>query len=376
LKILHICSDFAKQSIYNQLVSNLDARGVEQLVYVPVRSAEEIDKYRNRDLIRTDYEYAHILRKSDRFLYHHKINKTTAHISKVFGSELPNITHAHFLFSDGGIALNLLKSYGIPYIVAVRNTDINIFFKYFIHLRKKGLEILQNAEKIIFLSEAYKQTLLQQYIPKKLLEVIDRKSMVVPNGVDPFWLSQEPQRKESEGLLRVLYVGDFTSNKNIPLSISAIEKLRNQGHEIEFDIVGGGGDDEENIIAASKKHAWIHLHPRTNSKEELRRLYERASVFAMPSRYETFGLVYIEAMSQGCPTLFTKGQGIDGYFEEGVIGYSVLPNDVNDLASKILLVAANFNSISKNCIKFAQNFSWETISEKYIEIYQMNYDRK
>lgn len=375
MRVLHICSDFAKQSIYNQLVSQLDSNHIDQTVFVPVRTPNELNKYRNLVLFRTKYEYAHILNKFDRFNFYGKIAKTTKYLTKIIDQKLPDITHAHFLFSDGGVALNLYQNHGIPYIVAVRNTDLNIFFKYFIHLRKKGIEILLNAQKIIFLSSAYQKTLIEQYIPNRHKAAVACKSIVLPNGVDSFWLKEIPILKKVDSL-RVLYVGDFTSNKNIPLTIAAIKILRNKGHKIEFDIVGGGGNDEKKIISESKNFDWIHLYPRTNRKEELKRFYEKATVFAMPSKYETFGLVYIEAMSQGCPVLFTKGQGIDGYFNDGEIGYGVEPNDALDLSSKILMAISNFDSLSNNCIKFAKNFSWEIISKKYIEIYHLNYETK
>ena len=55
----------------------------------------------------------------------------------------------------------------------------------------------------------------------------------------------------------------------------------------------------------------------------------------MPSFPETFGLVYVEAMSQGLPIIYTKGQGIDGYFEDGKVGYPVNTKDSNDIVKKL-----------------------------------------
>ena len=52
-----------------------------------------------------------------------------------------------------------------------------------------------------------------------------------------------------------------------------------------------------------------------------------SDVFAMVSHHETFGLVYIEALSQGLPVLFTQGQGIDGTFSE-LVGVAARPSSV------------------------------------------------
>ena len=67
----------------------------------------------------------------------------------------------------------------------------------------------------------------------------------------------------------------------------------------------------------------------------------------MPSFHETFGLVYIEAMSQGLPIIYTKGEGIDGYFKEATVGYSVNPKDVKNIVKKIEMIIHNYNKISK-----------------------------
>ena len=56
--------------------------------------------------------------------------------------------------------------------------------------------------------------------------------------------------------------------------------------------------------------------------------YKSAHIFVMPSLTETFGIVFIEALSQGLPLIYTKGQGIDGYFPQGFVGYAYNPLDV------------------------------------------------
>jgi glycosyltransferase involved in cell wall biosynthesis len=58
-------------------------------------------------------------------------------------------------------------------------------------------------------------------------------------------------------------------------------------------------------------------------KEKLLNNYRNSDIFIMPSYNETFGLVYIEAMSQGLPIIYTQNEGVDGYFKEGSVGYSV-----------------------------------------------------
>ena len=89
----------------------------------------------------------------------------------------------------------------------------------------------------------------------------------------------------------------------------------------------------------------------------------------MASRGETFGLVYLEAMSQGLPVIYSKNTGIDGIFEQGTIGYGVSPGSVSEMAKAIEKIIADYENISSNCINEARNFNWASVAEKYQSLY-------
>jgi glycosyltransferase involved in cell wall biosynthesis len=89
----------------------------------------------------------------------------------------------------------------------------------------------------------------------------------------------------------------------------------------------------------------------------------------MPSKFETFGLGYIEALSQGLPIIYTIGQGVYGYFKEGEVGYATKSNNVNHLVENINKLILNYNDISRRCSIIADKFSWDIISNKYASIY-------
>src|SRR5699024_9974529 len=100
--------------------------------------------------------------------------------------------------------------------------------------------------------------------------------------------------------------------------------------------------------------------------------YASHDIFAMTSYNETFGLVYIEALSQGVPILLTKGEGVDGYFEKEDVYETVKdPYDVKEIAQKIGLLADWLdNKLKKRCIASAKIFDWSQISQQYKSIYQ------
>ena len=72
------------------------------------------------------------------------------------------MVHAYTLFTDGNCARALSKKYGIPYGVAVRNTDVNNFFKMMPHLRGRGIKIMLGAKAVFFLSEAYREQVFEK----------------------------------------------------------------------------------------------------------------------------------------------------------------------------------------------------------------------
>ena len=165
--------------------------------------------------------------------------------------------------------------------------------------------------------------------------------------------------------VRIIYVGIIDKNKNIELTCKAKHYLENKGYTISFCVVGKIKDKR----VFDEIRSSIEYY-KTKSKEELIELYRKADIFVMPSHTETFGLVYAEAMTQGLPVLYTRGQGFDGQFEEGSVGYSVSDTDYIDVANKIILCTENYDEIRVNCLKKASKFRWDVICQKYVECYK------
>ncbi len=284
-----------------------------------------------------------------------------------------DLVHADFLFSMGGVARKIMKERGINYIVNVQNVDLNIFFKYMFFLRKTGLDIMQGAKKIIFVSPAYKEFVINKYIPNQLKECINQKSIIIPFGINPYWLQNKFNKPKLKIIKKInlIYIGEFTKNKNVHISIKVARRLKELGFEVKFVIVGGNGEYEYKIRNLAKKNKdIIDIYERIEERKKLMNMYRKSDIFIMPSRYESFGLVYGEAMSQGVPVIYTKGQGIDGYFMDGKVGYSVNPKDINDIVEKIEMIIYDYNRISKNCYNLVEKFSWDDIAEKYNNIYK------
>ncbi|WP_394238255.1 glycosyltransferase family 4 protein [Niallia oryzisoli] len=364
MRILHINSYYGGGLFYKHLYDQQQREGLEIDVYVPAAKALNPE---NVDL--GDYTIHSVNhRKYDRYFFHLKHRKILKDVKDKFHIHNYSLVHAHSLFSNGYIALKLKKEFGIPYMVAIRNTDVNYFFKYMIHLRKLGVEILKEADKIICLSEPYKHTVIETYVPEHLRCKISRKVRVIPNGIDSFWFENRSDSKATppKDHLKLVYAGVVNKRKNVLTTAKAVELLQKRGYQVTFTVVGRVED--QRVLQKLASLPYVH-YIEQKPKEELINIYHANDIFVMPSIEETFGLVYPEAMSQGLPVIYSKGQGFDGQLDEGVVGYSVTPTSAEEIADRIQAILANFEVLSNHCVNKVDQFRWSRISEAYHEQY-------
>lgn len=145
--------------------------------------------------------------------------------------------------------------------------------------------------------------------------------------------------------------------------------LKPQIPDIHLNLVGGTGAQESDILQLVKKHPdTLTYHGRIFEKDKLQAIYEGNSVFAMASKHETFGLVYLEAMSQGLSILYTRGEGIDGLFSEK-IGESVDPLSTESIAKALQQLLSQANNYQLLSASQFQDFDWKFIAQKYIDYY-------
>lgn len=365
-------TDFARQKLYAELIRALSTFGISQKVYVPVRTQAEVDQNRDNSIPRVEWKFSYILTLYMKFNFYRKLTVTERDLKKHLPLADVELIHAHFLFSDGGLALNLFHKHQIPYVVSVRNTDLNTFFKYALHLRKVGIEILLNARKIIFVTPAYRQQLLA-YVPRVHHDEILSKSLVIPNGINDFWLRNKLHKpmQQPGDKWRVLYVGEFSRNKNIEALITTVVHLNREGaHQLQLTLVGEYGDNVDKIRKLSEKHhTCVQTIPKMTDKQALLNIYRDHHIFAMVSFKETFGLVYIEALTQKLPVLYSRDQGIDGYFKEGEVGYSANASRPDEIKSALKRIIENYHNFESTDFELSP-FHWQNIAERYVEVYK------
>lgn len=364
MTIFHFCSYYEDNSFYTQLFLELKNLGVKrQIVFVPTYNSGQYDKIEN--------EYGTLIRiglykKHERLLFIKRVKKAVLYIKDFLAEENIDFIHAHTWYSNGYISYLIKKELKKKYSISVRNTDLNIFYRYFPWLRKIGMEILSEAEKIVFISPNYKDWLLAKNTKKRWNEWINLKSIIIPNGVDLYWINNINMPKRLYGdKIRLIFVGKVDRNKNIIEIIRYVRKHKNTS----LTIVGNG----KLYLKYKRRFEFerICFFGFINDKDKLKALYRDSDIFVMNSRKETFGIVYLEAMSQGLPVIYTKKQGFDSFFAEGEVGYSKEVND-GTLGNKIKKIIDRYELISKNCIKHVVQFNWSEIAHSYVNIYKEN----
>lgn len=368
MRILHINCNYIGTTLHQLMIERLDKTCVENEVFVPTYNRKNAVIIPNKNVYVSE-----CFEKWDRVFFDYKQSKIIRAIEEYYDVRKFDIIHAYTLFTDGNVARILSKKYGVPYVVAIRNTDVNDFFKKMIFLRNRGVHIMEEAKKIFFLSNAYRKTVFDKYIPNDLKCKIYNKTEIIPNGIDDFWINNLFYNRNfnhitsqiSEKRIKLLYVGVVDKNKNITLTCNAIDILKNKGWSIEFTVVGKIKDQS----LFKKIESKINYIPM-QSKEKLISIYRDSDIFVMPSITETFGLVYAEAMSQGLPVIYTKGQGFDEQFDDGYIGFNCSSYDAGDLAEKIVSICKNYRTISENCYDACRKFNWDDITKRYLELYK------
>lgn len=365
MKIFHINCNYIGTTLHQIMAENLEKLGYENQVYVPVYDKNKAVIKPNKNVCVSE-----CFKKWDRLVFDYKQTKIYKDIISKFKINDYDFIHAYTLFTDGNCARKLSKKYGVPYVVAVRNTDVNSFFRLMPHLRSRGVQTMRNASAVFFLSEAYRKQVFDKYVPEKYRNEILQKTYIIPNGIDDFWLDNimGTTEKEINGKeLKLIYAGRIDKNKNIPTTQKAMEILRNEGRNVTLTVVGKIEDKSEfERIMQDKYTTYIP----NQKKEDLLKLYREHNVFVMPSFTESFGLVYAEAMSQGLPVVYSAGQGFDGQFENGRIGYSADAHSPDSVAEGIRKTVDNYSLISTEAKECSKKFTWSEIVCQYDRIYK------
>ncbi len=366
MKILYLCTFYHRAMIFRDSMNYLEKLGHVINAFNAVAFGAKIDE---KYLSIMDDKVIHkaCFRKHDRYFYFHKQQKIEEALTEAYKVAEYDGIHAHTLFNGGWAARKIRKKTGVPYVVSVRNTDLNVFLSI-PAFKKIAVKIVNDAAAVQFLSVAYKDAFIKKCYAHNP-ELVRKKSFVIPNGLEKFWLDNisAPKKLPNPKELRLLCVGKIDANKNAKSILKAMQLLEKRGISAKLTIIGQIVDANVQKELSEYKNAEILPYM---TKEQLIAHYRNNDIYVMPSIRESFGRVYAEAMTQGLPVIFTRGQGFDGLFADGEVGYAVKPLDCTEIAEAIEKISNRYEEISRNCVEKCKQFDWTTIAKRLEEMYR------
>ncbi len=191
----------------------------------------------------------------------------------------------------------------------------------------------------------------------------DDRIRMLPLGadVDQF----EFARRTPSGPLKVLFVGGIGQRKGIKYLFQAMRRLNSDG--IRLSLLGPLPADETPMREYADCFEYLG---RTDQAGVVWHM-QQADVLVLPSVFEGFGLVIVEAMATGLPVIASTHSCAPEVVEEGVHGFVLAPDDVEGLAEKLDWCAANRSELAamgRSAAERAQEYSWEAHAMRLREV--------
>ncbi|MBB4066547.1 glycosyltransferase family 4 protein [Gellertiella hungarica] len=220
--------------------------------------------------------------------------------------------------------------------------------------------------RYVAVSSRVKQELMSYY------HVPPARIAVIPNGIDLSRFHPEPgfrtAIRESFGIpdkaTLLLFVSHEFGRKGLAPVIEALEKR----DDPDLWLLVVGSDNPEPYVKMARKTAGRMVF--AGERRDMERIYPAADLFVLPSAYETFSLVCMEAMACGVPVLATRVGGIEEYLKDGVNGYAITRNgdDIAEKLDRVLKDGHALDSLKEGAIRTATSYGWSEISRKYLSL--------
>ena len=237
--------------------------------------------------------------------------------------------------------------------------------------RPNDADVKVNKFEKFYLNRLYDHVTVLTQADKDVIGTKLKNVTVMPNPLALIPSLSVPTKKNvvlAVGRLDVWYV------KGYDVLIKAWSIVTSKHKDWKLQIVGEG--KEESIFFLKNLCAELHVSDTvlfTGFKTDVLPIFQSASIFVLSSRYEGFGLVLIEAMSQGCACIACDYKGrqreIITTDQEGEI---CIPNDINSLAAKISMLIDDENKrrvIQENAIRRSYHFSIDNIMDRWDVIF-------
>ena len=245
-------------------------------------------------------------------------------------------------------------------------------------------QVIRRADRIVV------ATLAELTQLRFLYKADASKMVVIPPGVNVsrFYPIPSDEAKEFVGLKpddrMILFVGRIEPLKGVDTLLEAMSCLQmKESRPVHLAIIGGdpsASPEKMNAEMARLKNlcevlgldqSVVFLGVRDQDK--LSYYYSAAEVVVMPSHYESFGMVALEAMACGTPVIASEVGGLAYLVRDGETGFTIPAEEPEMLCEKLSWLLNDrelHDSMSARAVEYAQDYAWEKIARQIVEVYE------
>lgn len=282
------------------------------------------------------------------------INRYKKIINKELNNFIPDKIVVHIPSASKFLVENM--NYNCDKIAVLHTTDL----KYY---KKKGFDFIDYLNKNYTSVYCRSKSIYNKFKNTKINHL---KDDIIYSGVNVKSLNINKNFNQKK--YQIIYVGKLIERKNLDILLKALTNINKDYWKLT---VIGEGPNEKKYKMLSKQLGLTNNIKFINNipKEEVLKYMDNSDIFCMPSINETFGLVYLEAMSKGCITIGTKNEGIDGIIINNQNGYLVDPNvdELTNLINNVISLSIDEKQrISNNAFKTALKYNELDMSINYL----------
>ncbi|MCJ7511766.1 MAG: glycosyltransferase [Anaerolineales bacterium] len=253
-------------------------------------------------------------------------------------------------------------------------------------------QLLREADQIV----ASTQAELAQF--QWLYHADPHKVVVIPPGVDTsrFYPIPPDEAKEFIGMdcrdNMVLFVGRIEPLKGVDTLLQAMAILKQEGtlerRPMSVAIIGGDPEaDPERMTAEMLRLQNLRIELGMGDvvaflgkrdQDTLQYYYSAADMVVVPSHYESFGMVALEAMACGAPVVASETGGLAFLVKDGETGFHVPTSDAGALAQRLKLLAEDDGlreRLGRQAAAYARNYAWADITRQVVQLYESMLER-
>jgi D-inositol-3-phosphate glycosyltransferase len=304
-----------------------------------------------------------------------------------------DLIHSHYWMS-GVAALDLKAAWNVPIVhmfhtlVVMKNrvaqTPEEIEGNYRLDGEQK---VLRQADRIVA------ATLAELAQLQWLYQADTRRVEIIPPGVDlsRFYPIHPDEAKEYVGIecahRMLLFVGRIEPLKGLDVLIEAIALMRQRivYQEYPFCLAVIGGDPDASPEKMTAEMARVQALCQQyglddmvaflgkRSQDSLPYYYSASEVVVVPSHYESFGMVALEAMACGVPVVASQVGGLAYLVQDGKTGFTVPSGDAQALCDRLTELLTNPDlrqKMGEQAAEFARQYGWEQIASQLVKLYE------